>query len=340
MQFEIIYPDWVKIKENGTSRQKQLRHGITIRPLSESWDGAITWTCERTGGTTQFVVIDGEFYEDIQLKLTNDRLPRNLFYDEEKFFLGGGDRAYVEEDIIDWSAAIKKKAVGLRLQGAKLWKHSPGPVLKIASKQYGWHTALVSGQPELRNDHLFSFHFGLDEIGDAKEWLASLVAEGRKGTFGKLKIDGVQGPFLQGAYLDAINVANTVRASFRTISEYDNVPTKAWKNLGGLTRGLGRWEYDFDWPPRYFRLDVRDISPNEARKLLSDSAEIVGLVRTAGKKNFPQQSKNFDRHIRRAEKWMEKIWTWEDEILSKLVNPKPRSKPQDGEDDEDGYTIL
>ncbi|MCS4089177.1 hypothetical protein [Rhizobium sp. BK176] len=342
MKFEIVHPREVQIKENGVKRLAQVGQKITVKELPDRWDGEISWRCDRTGNVSNFVEVGGEFYEDIKQKVSSGRLPKKMFYEEQGFF-SGRDRVYYEEDIIDWSATIRRKAAGLRLQGERIWKRSPGPVLKIASKQYGWHTSLVSGQPELRNDHLFTFHFGLDELESARDWLKSMIAEGRTGTFGELQINGGSVPFIDGAHLDAINVANTVRAEFSSASKLRNVPGPALGDFDSLNFWLGmRGRYSADWPPRYVPLDVTEIEDDTILRLLTHSAKIVGLLRKAGKKNFPQQSKNFNRHIERAEQWIAGKWPWRDGELRKLVNLTQNKDhhDDDGDDPQENPTVY
>ncbi|MBY3433651.1 hypothetical protein HFN89_05760 [Rhizobium laguerreae] len=346
MKFDIVNSDEVLVKENGAKRLAKVSQRITIRSLPEKSDGEVTWTCERTGERDHFVEIDGEFFEDTKLTLVrNGQLPKPLFEKERWFFVGSRERCFYEEDIIDWSATIKRKAASLRLFGTKIWRRSPGPVLKIASKQYGWHTRLVSGQPELRNDHLFTFHFGLDELDEAKSWLAKLVAEGRPGSFGELEEKHFDGPYVKGVYLDAINAANTLRANFEGIFDVEYLSRGALKHYASLAFWLGNRDgREANWPPHYVPLDVSEMSDDDCMRLLRHSAELAGLIRKAGKKNFPQQSKNFDRHIRRAEEWIAGNWPGREGLLTKLATLEPEtSLDKEGdhdEDDDDDPTIY
>jgi hypothetical protein len=341
MKFEIVNPSDIILKEGDVKRSVSVRQMVAFKPLPEHWEGEVAWTCARTDETTRFIQTDGVYYEDTKLKLVqNGKLPKSLFYEEERFFWRK-DRSYSEEDIIDWSSQVRRKAAGLRLQDINIWRRSPGPVLKIASKQYGWHTALVSGHPELRNDHLFSFHFGVDEIDEARAWLETLLREGRKGFFGTLTIKNVDGPFIPGAYLDAINAANTVRADFEYVYEVEYLSRKTLELFRTLRLWLGEWNHRSEWPPEYRTFDLTEYQESDCVRLLKTAAEIVGNVRAAGKNNFPQQSKNFDRHMRKADKWISSIWGQHD-ALATLLNPAPPPAHNlyDDDEDDDGLSIY
>jgi hypothetical protein len=292
----------LQVIRNGVVRSAKVAQDVVFKPLpADSVTGNVSFQHERTNRLDRFIFVGDDFFVDTGCKVGRSRPVTALFGDLIETW---DMKPRPETDVIDWGEAIKARARMLFVDEETIWRRCPQPVLRVRSNPRGWDMSLVPGEANFSDDNMMCFHFGMNELSEAQDWMAGLA--GSRETFsGELMIDGEIARYLPGRRIDAWRVANAVRQDFRVLKEDPiHIPVSCLPLYFKMEEELGIDTGSRYRRPRQRTTDFAAMEDKEALSLIETSAFLTGIVRHAGKLNFPRYARPFERHLFRWDRWM------------------------------------
>lgn len=302
---------------NGVVRNAKIAQDVVLKSLhTDNMTAKYSFQHERTNTLDRFISNGDDFFVDTGCKVERSRPVTTLFFD----LLGSfGMRPLPEPDVTEWGEAVKARARTLFCDHETIWRRCPQPVLKVVSNRRGWEMSLVPGEASFSQDNMMCFHFGMNELPEAQEWMAGLA--GDRQTFGgELTMDGQIASYIPGRRIDAWRVANAVRLDFRLLKDDPvHIPVSCLPLFFKLEDELGLEGGSRFRRPRHRTTDFSAMTDKEALSLIETTAILSGTIRHAGKLNFPRYSRPYERHLFRWDRWMKKNDVSRESTLLSLV---------------------